>query len=1440
MKRTIVVAMALALLLTGSPSPFAATEGTDLRIGNYVLVDKTRVGLFDLHLSYRASLTNRGTTGLGGATAEIRSILDILIVDGRLTFGPVAAGQTVPSLDTFTLRLPFGQALDIRLLDRLLRWNITIGNAAPIADAGPDQTVPLAGTARLDGRGSTDADGDLLTYRWAFAAKPSGSAAALSGAGTATPSFILDLPGQYDVALIVNDGHADSAPDTVRISTANSRPVADAGADQTAYVGGLVTLDGTASSDIDGDPISYAWSFTSRPAGSQAALSNAAAARPYFTVDRPGDYDLQLVVNDRIVDSAPDSVRISTLNSAPVADAGADREATVGETVTFDGSGSHDADGDPLTFAWSLLAQPAGSAAVLGDAGQESVTLVPDRAGDYVVQLIVDDGHATSPADTAIVSVTGPPPPLNRDPRITSDPVTTGQAGTPYLYQVAADDPDGDPLAYGLSLFPDGMTISAGGLIEWTPDTADRFDVTVEVTDGRGGHASQSFSIDVGAAPGVPPPTVTLDPTVPREVTQIEGFAGEPARPVVALTDRSNIPMHFVENELIVVSNDVASVAEIAARWGGTLVRSIVPADHGLPGAAQHLIRIDPATVDPSELVADLQRLEPAASNALRVSSDTGLRLLAAAAHESASGGTVALNVVMLPAGFQERTTTENVSLGSCASPPPVGVPPGNDGCVSPLIAGTESFNSNAFAWSYMTTGSPQNIGVGEAWRSLSLAGLLGNTVTIAVIDGGFSATAVDNPVDTEHHGNGLFDDVGYTPNPITCTNGFPCPWHGANVVAAAMGPADDGKGAAGPGGPVARAVTIRYAGDAYSLMSGFLIALDSAPRVINMSFGGRLPATLAWVNQPFSLLTAGVSPAVVLIAAAGNDGANIDSEDCVPIVESPCWEDAFYSPCEADGVTCIGALADNSTTRRAGSNYGAEDVDLFAPGNLWVGGDPFDPEPHLFGATSAAAPFVSGVAALVIAADPTLVGNEVASILIQTAITSTDPTVRRYVNAQGAVNQALGGSTVCVPPTLLTLTPDFPTVPCVERVLEVTHTQVFGPFRYQWRKLIPGTNEWVDLPDGDNVTGATTARMTINPFRPADEGRYDVVVSNLCGSTTSGGVAASVVDGHQELAPSMPMARNNHAMAYDTARSRMVLYGGYTVVQYNGRTLFKPSNETWERTGDGTWQVITDLGPGRRIRAAMAYDEARGVSVLFGGWICTLSDFCPWGVPEGEPNYLFDTWEWNGATWTRIPTGTAAYPVWHSMTYDSVRRRVVMYGGQDQVGNIGTTLLEWDGTTWTGRATLPDPVFGYPPPVIPSPITFDRARNVYVLYRVFDTWELDGTGRWARKAGQVAAMGTTSLPGGISFDTDRGKTLLYNVVNTSPTTSSGALWEWTGSTWIRKLAPLPGADSLVMAYDRGRRRTVFTGFGGGFLDSSAVWEWRYFLDDPTCSLGSQ
>ena len=180
-------------------------------------------------------------------------------------------------------------------------------------------TVSVGASVQLDGSGSTDADGDALTYRWVLNSRPPDSNAALSGAGSVSPSFPIDQPGTYVVQLVVSDATLDSAPDFVTVSTVNSPPVANPGASREVHWNTTVALDGSASSDPDGNPLGYAWSMLSRPGGSNATLFDAAAIVPTFNADRPGVYVVQLMVNDGTVNSAPASVSITATNEPPLA-----------------------------------------------------------------------------------------------------------------------------------------------------------------------------------------------------------------------------------------------------------------------------------------------------------------------------------------------------------------------------------------------------------------------------------------------------------------------------------------------------------------------------------------------------------------------------------------------------------------------------------------------------------------------------------------------------------------------------------------------------------------------------------------------------------------------------------------------------------------------------------------------------------------------------------------------------------------------------------------------------------------------------------------------------------------------------------------------------------------------------------------------------------------
>ncbi len=217
---------------------------------------------------------------------------------------------------------------------------------APIANAGDDQTVHQGEVVMLMGSGSTTGNADpILIYDWSFTSKPDGSQAVLDNPVAANPTFIADVAGDYRVALVVTDtdtGNA-SAPNEVVISTNNTAPVADAGADhQATSLGELVNLDGAGSYDDDGDAITYAWSLSQQPDGSTATLVDNGSATPSITIDAYGDYVITLQVFDALGGASElDTVTVSTLNLAPVADATADKlVVTVGKTVTLDGSAS--------------------------------------------------------------------------------------------------------------------------------------------------------------------------------------------------------------------------------------------------------------------------------------------------------------------------------------------------------------------------------------------------------------------------------------------------------------------------------------------------------------------------------------------------------------------------------------------------------------------------------------------------------------------------------------------------------------------------------------------------------------------------------------------------------------------------------------------------------------------------------------------------------------------------------------------------------------------------------------------------------------------------------------------------------------------------------------------------------------------------------------------
>lgn len=338
---------------------------------------------------------------------------------------------------------------------------------------------------------------------------------------------------------------------------------------------------------------------------------------------------------------------------------------------------------------------------------------------------------------------------------------------------------------------------------------------------------------------------------------------------------------------------------------------------------------------------------------------------------------------------------------------------------------------------------------------------------------------------------------------------------------------------------------------------------------------------------------------------------------------------------------------------------------------------------------------------------------------------------------------------------------------------------------------------EWVATAGGRASAGPSAVSLLASAVGSRDPEVADLGEAGLVAGTDA--LAASVSTGglwqFRAAAGAGPGLRARHAMAYDSGRGRVVLFGGESESGLQA---------TWEFDG-ASWRQVAVAGPTPRSDAAMAYDAARGRVVLFGGL--------------GSATRFADTWEWDGTSWILRATTGPSPRASAALAYDPARARLVLFGGYDGAA-LGDTW-EWDGTTWTRRATTGAPAR------YSAAMAQHGDRGTVVLFggmggaRLADTWEWNGSD-WVQLAITAPAA---RFEHGMAWDTARHQMILFG--GSTGTAAFSDTWVLTGTTWSQPAVGGPAARySAGLAFDGARGQAVlYGGFGAaGTLHDTWLW----------------
>ena len=394
-------------------------------------------------------------------------------------------------------------------------------------------------------------------------------------------------------------------------SSTNEAPIANAGITQNVslgFVGGVaskvVTLDGTGSTDPNNNALTFAWTLT-RPTGSAAVLSSATAPKPTFTADVVGTYTAQLIVKDSgdLESKVPSVVTIvaSISNSAPVANAGVKQFVVFGasSTVTLDGTYSTDSDNDQITYKWTLLQKPSTSTAVLSSTTSARPTFTAAVAGDYVAQLIVNDGKVDSAPNSVIVVASAanvqPVASAGDDKNVTVSTVVS-------LDGTNSSDANFDTLTYLWSWMASPSTApslssASSPKPTFTPATAGTYVLSLIVSDGKLSSTPDPITITVSAANSLPVAVAGADQNVvTAAVVTLDGSASTDADKLDVLTYLWSL--NRPTGSAAALSSATAAKPTFTADVSGVYVASLIVNDSKAPSTNQSLTRVTAAVAN--------------------------------------------------------------------------------------------------------------------------------------------------------------------------------------------------------------------------------------------------------------------------------------------------------------------------------------------------------------------------------------------------------------------------------------------------------------------------------------------------------------------------------------------------------------------------------------------------------------------------------------------------------------------------------------------------------------------------------------------------------------------------------------------------------------------------------------------------------------------------